>query len=487
MADRRRGADLVSGCQHRARPGRILPGSTRRSGETVTSWRVVAGTVFVVGSIASTGAVAGAQDDGDSVTLTVGLPQDLDSPNVTAGVLVSSYELWTLQYATLTDKAADDFATIPGLAESWEASDDGLTYTYTLREGLEWSDGEPLTAEDIAYTINRSRDEEWLNHSATVANLEATAVDDRTVEIISSVPDPKLPTMDVYIVPEHIYEEISAEDITTYDALDGVGSGPYTLEEWQPGQSWTMVANPSWYGWEDDPVDRPHRLPRVRQRRGDGRGAAGERDRRRPQPAGRVVRRARGRGRHRHRRRPAGRLHRDGDERRRRRNRRRAPGTARRRRPPRHRHGHRPPDAPRARRSRHRHRRHDDVAVGRSELAARGARGHRPRLRPRRGQGAARRGRLPRHRRRRHPGDARRQPRPDVPLRPALRVRGRAGGCPSSSPAGWRTSASPPRSRCTTTASSPRSSPPATTTCSPGAGRRSSTPTRCSRTSRATR
>ena len=70
------------------------------------------------------GRPAAAQDD-DVVTLTVGLLQDLDSPNVTAGFLVSSFELWNLQYATLTDKAADDFETIPGLAESWEAPTTG--------------------------------------------------------------------------------------------------------------------------------------------------------------------------------------------------------------------------------------------------------------------------------------------------------------------------------------------------------------------------
>ena len=192
---------------------------------------------------------AAAQDE-SRITLTVGLLQDLDSPNVTAGYLVSSYELWNLQYATLTDKAADDFATIPGLAESWEGSDDGLTYTYTLREGLTWSDGEPLTADDIAWTINTSRDQEWINHSATTVNLDATAIDDRTVQIVSSVPDPKLPTMDVYIVPRHIWEEPSEGEIDTYDALDGVGSGPFTLQEWKAGQSWTMVANPNYWGGE---------------------------------------------------------------------------------------------------------------------------------------------------------------------------------------------------------------------------------------------
>ncbi len=190
---------------------------------------------------------AAAQDE-SRITLTVGLIQDLDSPNVTAGYLVSSFELWNLQYATLTDKAAEDFATIPGLAESWEASEDGLTYTYTLREGLLWSDGEPLTAEDIAWTINTSRDQEWINHWATTVNLDATAIDDRTVQIVTSIPDPKLPTMDVYILPKHIWEPVSEGEIDTYDALDGVGSGPFTLTEWRAGQSWSMVANPNYWG-----------------------------------------------------------------------------------------------------------------------------------------------------------------------------------------------------------------------------------------------
>ncbi len=198
------------------------------------------------------------------LVLTVGLNQDLDSPNVTVGFLVSDYELWNLQYATLTDKAADDFETIPGLAESWEGSEDGLTWTYTLRPDLQWSDGEPLTAEDIAYTVNRSREEEWLNHSATTVNLTAEATDERTVVITSSVPDPKLPSMDVYIVPKHIYEKISAKELRKYPATDGVGSGPYTLSEWEKGQFWRMEANPNYWGGKptiDEVVFRVFRNP----------------------------------------------------------------------------------------------------------------------------------------------------------------------------------------------------------------------------------
>jgi peptide/nickel transport system substrate-binding protein len=112
-------------------------------------------------------ASAGSAGGQDTVSFVVGTTQDVDSLNLLVGVLVIDYEVWNLHYATLTDKAAEDFSVQPGLAESWEESNDGLTYTYTLREGLEWSDGTPLTAEDIAYTINRSRDEEWPNHLAT--------------------------------------------------------------------------------------------------------------------------------------------------------------------------------------------------------------------------------------------------------------------------------------------------------------------------------
>ena len=191
--------------------------------------------------------IAAAQSDDDKVVLTIGLTQDLDTPNVTAGELVSSYELYNLQYASPTDLAAADVATTPGLAESWEASNAGKTYTYTLRDGLQWSDDTPLTAEDIAYTINRSRDEEWLNYSSTVANLSAEAPDEKTLVVTSKVNDPRLPSLSLYVVPKHIWEKVPADDVGTYPALDGVGSGPFTLSEWKKGQFWRMEANPNFW------------------------------------------------------------------------------------------------------------------------------------------------------------------------------------------------------------------------------------------------
>jgi peptide/nickel transport system substrate-binding protein len=203
-------------------------------------------------------AVVGAAPAGSAtkpVVFNVGDTQGIDSMNPIVGVTVPAYEAWNIQYATLTDKSPKDFTTIPGLAKAWKGSADGRTWTYTLRPNLKWSDGQPLTSEDIAYTVNRARKEEWLNYTSVVANLTATAPDPTTVVITSSVSDPKLPTMDVYIVPKHIFEKQDAKAVTKYDALDGVGSGPFVLEHFEKGQFARFRANPYYFGGKS-PISR---------------------------------------------------------------------------------------------------------------------------------------------------------------------------------------------------------------------------------------
>ena len=132
---------------------------------------------------------------------------------------VAAYEFWNLQYATLTDKSSKDFSPIPGLAPSWTSSADKRTWTYKLRPNLKWSDGQPLTSEDVAYTINRARREEWLNYSQTVANITATTPDPQTVVLKSSVPDPKLPVMDVYILPKHVWSKYDKDALGKFDGV----------------------------------------------------------------------------------------------------------------------------------------------------------------------------------------------------------------------------------------------------------------------------
>jgi peptide/nickel transport system substrate-binding protein len=206
----------------------------------------VCAALLAVGALAVAGPVS--SQTKKPVAFNVGDTQNIDSMNPIVGVTVPAYEAWNIQYATLTDKSPKDFSPIPGLAKSWTSSPDKKTWTYTLRPNLKWSDGQPLTAEDVAYTINRAKKEEWLNYTSVVSNLSATAENPTTLVVKTSVPDPKLPTLDMYVLPKHIWEKQDAKAVTKYAALDGVGSGPFTLEHFEKGQFARFKANPYYYG-----------------------------------------------------------------------------------------------------------------------------------------------------------------------------------------------------------------------------------------------
>jgi peptide/nickel transport system substrate-binding protein len=189
------------------------------------------------------------------VVFDVGDTQDIDSMNPIVGVTVPAYEAWNLQYEQLVEKSAQDFSPQPGLAQSWKSSDGGKTWTYKLRPGMKWSDGKPLTSADVAFTINRAHKEEWLNYTAVTAHLTAEAPDPTTLVLHTSVPDPKLPTVDIYILPEHVWGKLGKSQITKYAGEDGVGSGPFVLEHREKGQFARFRANPNY--WRGKPkVDR---------------------------------------------------------------------------------------------------------------------------------------------------------------------------------------------------------------------------------------
>jgi peptide/nickel transport system substrate-binding protein len=212
------------------------------------SWRIVLTASLGAACLALLAGVGAAAREA-TVTLTVGNTQDVDTLNPAVGALVIDYEVWNMQYPTLTRKAASDFHTIPGLATSWKSSNHSRTWTYKLRPNLKWSDGVALTSEDVAYTINRARKEGWLNYTAFIGNITAKAPNPRTLVLTTSVPDPRLPGLgDTYIVPKHVYEKVSAKNLTKYSAQDGVGAGPFTLDKFVKGQYVRMKANPAYWG-----------------------------------------------------------------------------------------------------------------------------------------------------------------------------------------------------------------------------------------------
>ena len=96
--------------------------------------------------------------DADPVIFTVGLTGDVDSWNPFLGSEAESYEMWALIYDFMIGYSMKDMSPAPSLATEWETSEDGLTWTFDIRDDVDWSDGEPLTANDIAFTYNRVLD-----------------------------------------------------------------------------------------------------------------------------------------------------------------------------------------------------------------------------------------------------------------------------------------------------------------------------------------
>jgi peptide/nickel transport system substrate-binding protein len=184
-------------------------------------------------------------------TLIIGITQDPDSLNPFVGILASSYEIYQLAYDTLTGYSAKDFSPTPGLAKSWHHSADGLTWTYTIRSGVKWSDGVPLTAHDVAYTFNRVMhgSTEKTNYGNYVANIKSvTAPNNTTVVMQVDKPSPSMLHLLVPILPEHIWKHVSEGQTATYKNTAMVGSGPFVMEDRQVGQFVRMRANPHYWG-----------------------------------------------------------------------------------------------------------------------------------------------------------------------------------------------------------------------------------------------
>ena len=128
------------------------------------------------------------------------------------------------------------------LATDYQVSEDGLTWTFTIREDVKFSDGEPLTAADVAFTFDTALAS--ANSEADLSMLERVeALDDKTVVFHLTKPyNAFLYTLAVFgIVPEHCYEAGAYGE-------NPIGSGRYLLKQWDRGQQVILEANPDYYG-----------------------------------------------------------------------------------------------------------------------------------------------------------------------------------------------------------------------------------------------
>ncbi|HVQ86718.1 MAG TPA: ABC transporter substrate-binding protein [Actinomycetes bacterium] len=228
---------------------------------TRRSWRrwgaaTVAVAAAAIVPLTAIGGGAQADESTDPAIFKVGVLQDVDNLNPFKGITAAAYEVWALEYDTLTGYSSEDFSPTPRLAESWDKSTDGLTWTYHIRQGVNFTDGTPMTANDVAYTFNRVMDGqiEKTNYGSYVKNIDSVkATDDYTVVMKISAPSAIMEHLLVPILPEHIWKNISEEDLKTYtneptsDPPGGVGTGAFIMTEAREGQYYTFKTNEDYW------------------------------------------------------------------------------------------------------------------------------------------------------------------------------------------------------------------------------------------------
>ncbi|MEV1128754.1 ABC transporter substrate-binding protein [Agromyces sp. NPDC049794] len=142
----------------------------------------------------------------------------------------------------------EDGSLNPGLAESWELSEDGLELTFELRDGVTWHDGEPFTAEDVVFNYEEIVPLQTYG-AALASHIESVeGVDEDTVVLtLAEAYGPLLETVATqYMLPRHLYE--GTDYLLNPANKAPVGTGPMKYETYSPGESVTLAANTEYWG-----------------------------------------------------------------------------------------------------------------------------------------------------------------------------------------------------------------------------------------------
>ncbi|MFE4956389.1 ABC transporter substrate-binding protein [Streptomyces sp. NPDC056653] len=203
-------------------------------------------------ALGSVALAPGAAADTKGTTLRAAMTGNgIDSLNPFLAYFAGSLDVFSAVYPSLNSLNTDG-TPAPYLATKWAPSADKLTWTFTLRKGLKWSDGKPITAEDAAWTLNLIRTNEVAGtaNGSLVENFDSVTAPDATTLVIktkkpqANTPFVSIPYSGVPIVPKHVWEK-HVTDLKDFknDSGDIVGYGPWTLTAYKAEQYVKYDAN----------------------------------------------------------------------------------------------------------------------------------------------------------------------------------------------------------------------------------------------------
>lgn len=208
--------------------------------------------VVLLGLMLST---ASAQDYDASATLNFATNADPTLNPWTPGAVIESNLVNTILFEQLTRYSPEDLSPVPGLATSWEPAEDAMSWTFKLRDGVKWSDGEDFDAEDVAFTFNDVVlvDELGAQSATQFSQVERVeVVDPLTVRFVLNSPFSALPyylAAFAGILPKHVLGD--AENpltVASFNKQAPVTTGPYKVAEFVPGSFVRLEPNENYWG-----------------------------------------------------------------------------------------------------------------------------------------------------------------------------------------------------------------------------------------------
>ena len=178
---------------------------------------------------------AEASTSDEPVVLRIGWAGSPDTLNPGTAVLSEAYTLFELVYDSMYQLELDGTYSLE-LADSVDVTDDGLVYTYHIRDGISFHDGEPLTAEDVAFSYNLYATQEDFPflpvYTEFFDTVEADDSNNVIITLTDAIPNIESQLIFLYVVPEHIWGGLEGAAIAEFENEAMIGSGPFKMVEY---------------------------------------------------------------------------------------------------------------------------------------------------------------------------------------------------------------------------------------------------------------
>ena len=166
-----------------------------------------------------------------------------DTLNPGMAVLSESYTIFELVYDSMYELNMDGTFTLT-LAESATVSDDRLVWTFKIRDGITFHDGQPLTAKDVVFSYNlyqSTEDYPWMGgYTSYFESVEATDANEVVITLTEAIPNIESQLVFLYVLPEHIW---GSESAVEFDNVSMIGSGPFKMVEYAQSEFVHLAAN----------------------------------------------------------------------------------------------------------------------------------------------------------------------------------------------------------------------------------------------------